>query len=209
LYLRSVGVVPADFMSFAARRLNHDVMIRGTLASAHLHNEMMPGRVGGETLHMPDGTPMTIYAAALRYRQEAVPLVVVAGRGYGTGSSRDWSAKGLRLLGVQAVIAESFERIHRANLVAAGVLPLQFTHGQTRRTLRLDGSEVLDIAGLTHALKPAMNLRCAITRVDGSREECDLVARLETTQETEYFRHGGILNYVLRQKLERGDLRTV
>ena len=186
-------------MSFAARRLNHDVMLRGTLASAHLKNEMTSGRAGGGTLYMPGGASMSIYDAAQRYRHDAVPLVIVAGRGYGTGSSRDWSAKGVRLLGVRAIIAESFERIHRANLVAAGVLPLQFAAGVTRRTLQLDGSEFLDINGLTGALAPAMTLRCGITRVDGRRDECDLVARLDTTQEVEYFRHGGILNYVLRR----------
>ncbi len=201
VYLKSLGVAPADFVSFAARRLNHDVMIRGTLASAHLRNEMMPERPGGGTLHMPGGAPMSIYDAAQRYRHDAVPLVVVAGRGYGTGSSRDWSAKGVRLLGVRAVIAESFERIHRANLVAAGVLPLEFAAGQTRRTLRLDGSEVLDITGLAGVMEPMMTLRCHVTRADGGRDECALVARLETTQEVEYFRHGGILNYVLRQTL--------
>src|SRR6185369_11839704 len=181
LYLQSLGVAPADFVSFAARRLNHDVMIRGTLASAHLKNEMTPALPGGGTLHMPGGAPMSIYDAAQRYGHEAVPLVIVAGRGYGTGSSRDWSAKGVRLLGVRAVIAESFERIHRANLVAAGVLPLQFATGVTRRTLRLDGSEVMDITGLAGALAPGMTLRCGIVRADGRRDECDLVARLDTT----------------------------
>ena len=203
LYLQSQGVAPADFVSFAARRLNHDVMIRGALASVHLHNEMTPGRPGGNTIHIPDRAPLSIYDAAQRYRQDGIPLVVVAGRGYGTGSSRDWSAKGMRLLGVRAVIAESFERIHRANLVAAGVLPLQFTAGQTRRSLRLDGSEVLDVTGLTRALEPAMALQLSVTRADGSRDAGELVARLETRREAEYFRHGGILNYVLRQKLQR------
>ena len=151
---------------------------------------------------MPDGAMMSIYEAAQRYRRDAVPLVIVAGHGYGTGSSRDWSAKGVRLLGVRAIIAESFERIHRANLVAAGVLPLQFAAGETRRTLQLDGSEVFDITGLAGALAPAMTLSCGITRVDGRRDECDLVARLDTTQEVEYFRHGGILNYVLRRNCQ-------
>jgi aconitate hydratase len=199
LYLQSHGVTPADFVSFAARRLNHDVMIRGTLASPHLKNEMTPDRPGGSTRHMPGGAPMSIFDAAQRYREEGSPLVIVAGRGYGTGSSRDWSAKGLRLLGVRAVIAESFERIHRANLVAAGVLPLQFAAGHTRRTLNLDGSEVFDIGGLEAALKPMTGLRCQVTRADGRRDECVLIAQLETTQEVEYFRHGGILNYVLRR----------
>ncbi|MCE9639635.1 MAG: aconitate hydratase AcnA, partial [Betaproteobacteria bacterium] len=174
-YLQSLGVAPADFVSFAARRLNHDVMIRGTLASVHLHNEMTPGSPGGNTFHMPGRAPMSIYDAAQRYRRDGIPLVVIAGRGYGTGSSRDWSAKGMRLLGVRAVIAESFERIHRSNLVAAGVLPLQFSTGQTRRTLRLDGSELFDVTGLGQALEPAMMLRCTVTRADGSREECDLL----------------------------------
>lgn len=198
-YLQSLGVAPADFVSFAARRLNHDVMIRSTLASPHLKNEMTPGRPGGNTLYMPGRAPMSIFDATQRYREESIPLVVFAGRGYGTGSSRDWSAKGLKLLGVRAVIAESFERIHRANLVAAGVLPLQFAEGQTRRTWRLDGSEALDITGLRGALETMMPLRCRVMRADGRRDEYDLVARLETTQEAAYFRHGGILNYLLRR----------
>ena len=190
------------FRELRGARLNHDVMIRGTLASAHLKNEMMPGRPGGFTLHMPGREPMSIYEAAQLYRQDAVPLVIVAGSGYGTGSSRDWSAKGVCLLGVRAVIAESFERIHRANLVAAGVLPLQFAPGHTRRTLSLDGSEVLDITGLAAALEPMKTVSCYVTRADGRRDECLLVARLETTQEVEYFRHGGILNYVLRRNCQ-------
>jgi len=148
---------------------------------------------------MPGREPMSIYDAAQRYRQDAVPLVIVAGSGYGTGSSRDWSAKGVRLLGVRAVIAESFERIHRANLVAAGVLPLQFAPGHTRHTLSMDGSEVLDITGLAAALEPMKTVSCHVTRADGRHDECPLVARLETTQEVEYFRHGGILNCVLRR----------
>ena len=200
VYLQRLGIAPADFVSYAARRLNHDVMMRGTLASVHLHNEMTPGQAGGATRRMPGGTRMSIYDAALAYQRDATPLVIVAGRGYGTGSSRDWAAKGVRLLGVRAVIAESFERIYRANLVAAGVLPLQFADGQTRRTLRLDGSEMLDIIGLTGNLVPAMTLRCSVTRADGSRDECDLTARLETMREVEYFRHGGILNCLLRRR---------
>jgi aconitate hydratase len=160
---------------------------------------MAPDRPGGSTRHMPGGAPMSIFEAAQCYREEGVPLVIIAGRGYGTGSSRDWSAKGLRLLGVRAVIAESFERIHRANLVAAGVLPLQFAATHTRQSLKLDGSEVFDIGGLETALKPKAGLRCQLTRTDGRRDECALVAQLETTQEVEYFRHGGILNYVLRR----------
>ena len=200
-YLQSIGVRPRDFVSYAARRLNHDVMIRGTLASTHLNNEMTPGRAGGATRRMPDGETMSIYDAAQSYARDAVPLVIIAGRGYGTGSSRDWSAKGVRLLGVRAVIAESFERIHRANLIAAGVLPLQFSDGQTRRTLKLDGSETLDIRGLAGTLTPAMEVGCRITRKDGSPETCGLIARLETAAEAEYYRHGGLLNYLLRQRL--------
>ena len=199
LYLQSIGVAPRDFVSYAARRINHDVMIRGTLASAHLTNEMTPGRAGGSTHRMPEGAVMSIYDAAQSYAQDAVPLVIIAGRGYGTGSSRDWSAKGVRLLGVRAVIAESFERIHRANLIAAGVLPLEFTDGQTRRTLHLDGSETLDIGGLAGTLAPATKLSCRITRADGSLETCSLIARLETAAEAGYYRHGGLLNFLLRQ----------
>ncbi len=200
-YLREHGVPPAEFNSYGARRGNHEVMMRGTFANIRLRNEMVPEREGGFTRLMPEGTVTTIFEAAMAYRERGVPLVVIGGREYGTGSSRDWAAKGPRLLGVRAVIAESFERIHRANLVGMGVLPLVFPEGVDRRTLGLDGSEVFDLLGLAAGLRPGMTVRCRIRRADGRVEEIDLRARLDTEEEVEYYRHGGILHYVLRQLL--------
>ena len=172
--------------------------MRGTFANIRLKNEMVPGTEGGVTRHMPDGAPMSIYDAAMKYQSEGVPLVVVAGKEYGTGSSRDWAAKGTLLLGVKAVIAESFERIHRSNLVGMGVLPLQFKDGMTRKTLGLDGSEMFDIAGIAAGIKPRMDVTCRITRKDGSAQNVTLLCRIDTLDEVEYYRHGGILPYVLR-----------
>jgi aconitate hydratase len=203
-YLESLGVAPADFVNYAARRLNHDVMIRGTFANVRVCNEMTPGVEGSSTVHHPDGTRMPIHLAAERYRAEGVPLVVVAGAEYGAGSSRDWAAKGTRLLGVRAVIAESFERIHRSNLVGMGVLPLQFAQGTTRKTLGLTGAEVFDIAGVESLHVPRCELECSITRADGRREKLRLLARLDTAREVEYFRHGGLLQRVLRDRLTDG-----
>ena len=200
-YLASLGVAPADFVNYAARRLNHDVMIRGTFANVRVQNEMTPGVEGSSTVHYPDGARLTIPAAAERYRAEGVPLVVIAGAEYGAGSSRDWAAKGTRLLGVRAVIAESFERIHRANLVGMGVLPLQFPAGVTRRTLALKGDEIIDIAGISGAMAPRSGLECTIARADGSRQRLKLLARLDTRRDAEYFRHGGLLHFVLRHRL--------
>ena len=201
-YLRGLGVAPADFSSYGARRGNHEVMVRGTFANVRLRNEMAPGTEGGVTRHMPGGTEMPIYAAAARYRAEGVPLVVVAGREYGSGSSRDWAAKGPRLLGVCAVIAESFERIHRANLVGMGVLPLEFTGGATRRSLGLTGAETFDVRGVRAGLAPGCALPCRIRR-DGDRGDADieLRCRIDTETELAYYRHGGILPYVLRRLL--------
>ena len=198
-YLRAHGVAVADFNSYGSRRGNHEVMMRGTFANVRLRNEMAPGTEGGFTRHMPSGEPMTIFDAAMRYRDEGVPLVVVAGREYGTGSSRDWAAKGTILLGVRAVIAESFERIHRSNLVGMGVLPLVFKDGMTRATLDLDGSETFDIIGLASGLRPRMDVGCRIARADGEAREITLTCRIDTLDELEYFRHGGILHYVLRR----------
>ncbi len=192
-------VRPHEFNSFGARRGNHEVMMRGTFANIRIRNEMVPGVEGGVTRHFPDGETMPVYDAAMRYREEGVPLVVVGGKAYGTGSSRDWAAKGTRLLGVRAVIAESFERIHRANLVGMGVLPLEFKDGMTRRSLGLEGDEVFDITGLEKGIVPRMDVACRITRTDGSSEEVTLACRIDTLDEVEYYRHGGILNYVLRQ----------
>jgi aconitate hydratase len=202
-YLIEHGVSPLEFNSYGARRGNHEVMMRGTFANIRLRNEMLPGTEGGVTRHMPDGEVMPIYDAAMKYRAEGVPLVVVAGKEYGTGSSRDWAAKGTLLLGVRAVIAESFERIHRSNLVGMGVLPLQFKEGTTRKTLNLDGSEIFDITGLTDTLRPRMELRCRITRADGRSEEIPLICRIDTVDEVEYYRHGGILPFVLRNLMQK------
>ena len=197
-YLSSLGIAPADFVNYAARRLNHDVMIRGTFANVRVQNEMTPGVEGSSTVHYPSGARLSIHAAAELYRAEGVPLVVIAGAEYGAGSSRDWAAKGTRLLGVRAVIAESFERIHRSNLVGMGMLPLQFPAGVARKTLRLKGDEIIDISG---GLSPRGELHCTITRADGTSESLKLLSRLDTRREVEYFRHGGQLHYVVRQRL--------
>jgi aconitate hydratase len=204
-YLESLGVARNDFVNFGSRRLNHDVMTRGTFANIRIRNEMAPEVEGSATRHMPGGERLSIFDAAERYRAQGVPLVVIGGSEYGAGSSRDWAAKGPRLLGVRAVMAESFERIHRSNLVGMGVLPLQFAANVTRKTLNLDGSESFDITGLEGALEPRMQLRCVIGRANGSRDEIALTCRLDTREEVEYFRHGGLLHYVLRQRLQRGS----
>jgi aconitate hydratase len=162
---------------------------------------MTPGVEGSSTVHYPDGARLSIPAAAERYRKEGVPLVVIAGAEYGAGSSRDWAAKGTRLLGVRAVIAESFERIHRSNLVGMGVLPLQFPAGVTRKTLALKGDEIIDVAGISGALAPRSELECTIARADGSRHGLKLLSRLDTRRDVDYFRHGGLLHYVLRHRL--------
>ena len=200
-YLASLGIAPRDFVNYAARRLNHDVMIRGTFASTRARNEMTPDVEGSCTVHYPDGERMPIHAAAERYRDEGVPLVVIAGADYGAGSSRDWAAKGTRLLGVRAVIAESFERIHRSNLVGMGVLPLQFPNGVTRKTLGLTGEEAIEITGIRGNAAPKSELECTLTRADGRSEQLRLLARLDTRREVDYFRHGGSLHYVLRRRL--------
>ena len=196
LIRRQVGA--QDFNSFGARRGNHEVMMRGTFGNIRLRNEMAPGTEGGVTRHMPDGEQMSIYDAAMKYKEEGVPLVVIGGKEYGTGSSRDWAAKGTMLLGVRAVIVESFERIHRANLVGMGVLPLAFPEGVSRKTLGIDGSETFDIVGVGNVVKPGMTLPLTIHRADGSSETVTLTCRIDTLDEVEYYRHGGILPYVLR-----------
>jgi aconitate hydratase len=202
-YLIGLGVEPSDFNSYGARRGNHEVMMRGTFANIRLRNEMAPDTVGGITRHMPDGEQVSIYDAAIQYQREAVPLLVIAGKEYGTGSSRDWAAKGTRLLGVKAVIAESFERIHRSNLVGMGVLPLQFQNGTTRKTLDLDGSEVFHISGLASGITPRMDVRVDIVSTDGSTRAVTAQCRIDTLDEVEYYRHGGILQYVLRSLTRR------
>ncbi|MAZ03160.1 MAG: aconitate hydratase AcnA [Sneathiella sp.] len=197
-YLTSHQVSPKDFNSYGSRRGNDQVMTRGTFANIRLRNEVAPGTEGGVTRHMPDGTQMWIYDASVKYREEDTPLVVFAGKEYGTGSSRDWAAKGTLLLGIKAVVAESFERIHRSNLVGMGILPLQFPEGVTRKTLNLDGSEVIDLTGIEEGVTPGMSVRCNITRADGSSQSIDLLCRIDTLDEVEYYRHDGILQYVLR-----------
>lgn len=197
-YLQELGVAPADFNSFAARRVNHDVMIRGAFANIRIRNEMADGREGGWTRDAHSGEIVPIHAAAEGYRKAGVPLVVIAGKDYGVGSSRDWAAKGTTLLGIRAIIAEGFERIHRSNLIGFGVLPLQFMPGVTRQTLALDGSETFDILGLAEGLEPRRRLPCTITRTDGSVTEIELICRLDTGVELDYYRNGGSLHYVLR-----------
>ena len=197
-YLVSYQVRPTDFNSYGSRRGNHEVMMRGTFANIRIKNEMLAGTEGGLTKYVPNGEQMPIYDAAMKYISEGTPLIVVAGKEYGTGSSRDWAAKGTRLLGVQAVIAESFERIHRSNLVGMGVLPLQFKDGMTRASLKLRGDEKFDITGIENGLKPRADLAVTITRHDGTKEDIKVLCRIDTLDEIEYFKNGGILHYVLR-----------
>src|SRR5437879_2184594 len=201
-YLISYQVRPSEFNTYGARRGNHHVMVRGTFANIRIRNEMVPGVEGGMTKLMPDGTVMAIYDAAMEYKKRGVPLVIFGGKEYGTGSSRDWAAKGTLLLGVKAVIVESYERIHRSNLVGMGVLPLQFRDGVSRQTLKLTGAETLDIIGAEADLKPRMNLTLRIHDEAGGVREEPLVCRIDTLDEVEYFRHGGILQYVLRGLLK-------
>ncbi|MGF1569687.1 MAG: aconitate hydratase AcnA [Nodosilinea sp.] len=200
-YLVDHAVTSADFNSYGSRRGNHEVMMRGTFANIRLKNEMVPGSSGGVTKHMPSGETLSIYDAAMVYQAAGTPLVVIAGKEYGTGSSRDWAAKGTRLLGVKAVVAESFERIHRSNLVGMGLLPLQFLPGTSRTTLALDGTETFDLTGLSGGIQPGMTVTLGVHRADGASTEVPLLCRIDTLDEVEYFRHGGILQYVLRQLL--------
>ena len=197
-FLLGRGIHQEDFNSYGSRRGNDDVMTRGTFANVRLKNEMASGTEGGVTRLQPSGELMSIHEAAMAYQAAGVPLVVVAGKEYGTGSSRDWAAKGTKLLGVKVVIAESFERIHRSNLVGMGVLPLQFPEGITRKTLELNGAETFDILGLSEGLAPSQLIPVRITRADGTRLTVSLLCRIDTSEELEYFRHGGILNAVLR-----------
>ncbi len=198
LFLQEHQVSRADFNSYGARRGNHDVMMRGTFANIRIKNEMIPGVEGGMTRYIPSGETLAIYDAAMKYKADGTPLVVVAGKEYGTGSSRDWAAKGTNLLGVRAVIAESFERIHRSNLVGMGVLPLQFQEGTDRKSLKLDGTERFSIDGVAQ-LRPRQMVPVTITRADGSSETVEARCRIDTVNELEYFLNGGILQYVLRK----------
>lgn len=197
-YLTQHNVQPVDFNSYGSRRGNDRVMTRGTFANIRIKNEMLPGVEGGYTKYIPSGEQMSIYDAAMKYKADNASLVVVAGKEYGTGSSRDWAAKGTRLLGVKAVIAESFERIHRSNLVGMGILPLQFKGGEDRNTLGLKGDEVLDITGVEGTLKPRQDIKLKITYGDGSVKETTLLCRIDTLDEVDYYLNGGILHYVLR-----------
>ncbi len=197
-YLRAQGVEPRDFNSYGSRRGNHEVMMRGTFANIRIRNEMVPGTEGGVTIHVPSGAETSIYDAAMKYKAEATPLIVVAGKEYGTGSSRDWAAKGTRLLGVRAVIAESFERIHRSNLIGMGVLPLQFKDGAGRETFGLTGKERFTLKGLESGIKPRQDVKLIIEKEDGSTVETTLLARIDTLDEAAYYQNGGILHYVLR-----------
>jgi aconitate hydratase len=198
-YLTSLGVPESEFNSYGSRRGNHEVMVRGTFANVRIRNLMVPGVEGGVTVHQPDGNRMSIHEASLAYQKEGVPLVVIAGQEYGTGSSRDWAAKGTRLLGVRAVVARSFERIHRSNLIGMGVLPCQFQGDASAQSLGLDGTETYDLLGLEGGLEPRQTLTLAIRRQGGRGAEIPLTLRIDTPIEAEYFRHGGILAYVLRQ----------
>ncbi len=202
LYLQQHGVKPADFNSYGSRRGNHEIMMRGTFANIRIQNEMTPEKTGGYTRRMPEGAVMPIYDAAMAYQRDGVPLVVIAGKEYGTGSSRDWAAKGTLLLGVKAVIAESFERIHRSNLIGMGVMPLQFKEGVNRKTLSLMGSETYDILGIEGRLQPSAELTLRIQRQDGRSEDIPVLCRIDTVDELEYYKHGGILHYVLRNLLK-------
>src|ERR1700749_548993 len=195
----SLGVKPGDFNSYGARRGNHEVMGRGTFANIRLRNQMAPGTEGGWTRHVPSGEQMSIYDASVRYQKEGTPLFVIAGKEYGTGASRDWAAKGTLLLGVKAVIAQSFERIHRSNLVGMGVLPLQLADGTSAQSLGLDGSEVYHIKALSNDIRPRQKLPVTIERQDGRSETIEVVLRIDTPIEVDYYRQGGILPYVLRE----------
>jgi len=201
-YLTEHGVQPKDFNQYGARRGNHEVMVRGTFANVRLKNQLAPGTEGGWTVHLPDKTQMFIYDAAMQYQKEGVPLIVIAGKEYGTGSSRDWAAKGTRLLGIKAAIAESFERIHRSNLIGMGVLPLQFMPGENVKSLGLTGFETYEITGISNGLSVGKELTVKAKSDDGRIKEFKVTCRIANPAELDYYRHGGILEYVLRQLLQ-------
>jgi aconitate hydratase len=200
-YLIAHGVQPKDFNSYGARRGNHEVMMRGTFANIRLKNQLAPGTEGGWTIHQPSGEKMSIYDAAMKYRDERVPLIILAGKEYGSGSSRDWAAKGTILLGVRAVLAESFERIHRSNLVGMGVLPLEFLPGENAASHGLNGLETFEIDGLAHHFEPRKKVTVKARATDGNEKKFTAIARIDTPFEVAYYQHGGILQYVLRQML--------
>jgi aconitate hydratase len=202
-YLAEHGVKPVEFNSYGSRRGNHEVMVRGTFANVRLRNKLAPGTEGGVTRLLPEGETMSIFDASVKYAERCVPLIILAGKEYGSGSSRDWAAKGPKLLGVRAVIAETFERIHRSNLVGMGILPLQFAEGQSAESLGLTGEEVYDFAGLSKLLASRFAsgkaLTVKATAPDGAVKQFTATVRIDTPQEIEYFEHSGILQYVLRQ----------
>jgi aconitate hydratase len=198
-YLIANGVDPKDFNSYGARRGNHEVMVRGTFANIRIKNLLVPGVEGGVTVHLPTNEKMSIYDASMKYQKDGTPLVVLAGAEYGTGSSRDWAAKGTYMLGVKAVIAKSFERIHRSNLVGMGVLPLQFEPGQDVTSLGLTGRETYEISGVADGLAPGKKLTVRAMKDGAEVKKFTAVCRIDTPNELDYYRHGGILHYVLRQ----------
>jgi aconitate hydratase len=204
-YLIANGVGPHDFNSYGSRRGNHEVMVRGTFANVRLRNQIAPGTEGEFTTYLPTGEVMPIYMAAMKYYADKTPLIVLAGKEYGSGSSRDWAAKGPALLGIRAVIAESYERIHRSNLIGMGILPLQFQDGEHVASLGLTGHETFNIQGLTEGLASGFangrTVTVAAQSTDGAMRTFDAVVRIDTPKEREYYRHGGILQYVLRQLL--------
>jgi aconitate hydratase len=201
-FLKENGVEPREFNSFGSRRGNDRVMVRGTFANIRIRNQLAPGTEGGITTHIPSGEQLSIYDASMKYQADGVPLVVLAGTEYGTGSSRDWAAKGTMMLGVKAVIAASYERIHRSNLVGMGILPLEFTDGNTWKSVGLDGTETFDIAGLDDDLQPRSTIKVVATKADGSKVEFDATVRIDTPVEMDYYRNGGILQTVLKNRLQ-------
>jgi aconitate hydratase len=201
LYLQAQGVKPADFNSYGSRRGNDRVMTRGTFANIRIRNQLAPGTEGGVTRHLPSGDVLPIFDAAQRFHSEGVPLLVLAGAEYGSGSSRDWAAKGTQLLGVKAVIAVSYERIHRSNLVGMGILPLEFPLGQSAQSLGLTGEEVFDIVGLDDGIQPRGKLKVRAVAADGKVKEFEATVRIDSPVERDYYRHGGILPMVLRKLL--------
>ncbi|MCS7001774.1 MAG: aconitate hydratase, partial [Dehalococcoidia bacterium] len=204
-YLMERGVAPADFNSYGSRRGNYQVMARGTFANVRLRNALANGREGNWTTYLPTGEIMSVYDASARYLADGTPLIVLAGKEYGSGSSRDWAAKGPKLLGVKAVIAESFERIHRSNLVGMGILPLQFLPGESGPSLGLTGRERFTLVGVENGIEPRQRVVARVTRDDGSGFSFETIARIDSQIEVEYYRHGGILPMVLRQLASRQD----
>ncbi|MCW8860220.1 MAG: aconitate hydratase, partial [Deltaproteobacteria bacterium] len=200
-YLQEKGIAETDFNSYGSRRGNYEVMVRGTFANIRLKNRILPGSEGGVTRYLPGGEAMSIFEASRRYKDQGVPLVVVGGKEYGTGSSRDWAAKGTMLLGVKAVLTESYERIHRSNLVGMGILPLQFLNGNSAESLNLDGTETVSLPAV-EGLKAKQKLKLTIQRTDGRQQELDVLCRVDTDQEVTFFQSGGILNHVLLQLMK-------